>query len=47
MASFIQYSAVKAAMLGFTKTLAIEGKKYNIFANVVIPSAGAASGLGR
>lgn len=33
--------------MGFTKTLAIEGKKYNILANVVIPSAGTAAGLGR
>ncbi|KAH9856458.1 multifunctional beta-oxidation protein [Lenzites betulinus] len=41
------YSTVKAGILGFTKTLAIEGKKYNILANVVIPSAGAATGLGR
>ncbi|KAI0368737.1 multifunctional beta-oxidation protein [Pilatotrama ljubarskyi] len=41
------YSTAKAGILGFTKTLAIEGKKYNILANVVIPSAGAATGLGR
>ncbi|EJF64655.1 multifunctional beta-oxidation protein [Dichomitus squalens LYAD-421 SS1] len=43
----VNYSTAKAGILGFTKTLAIEGKKYNIFANVVIPSAGAAAGLGR
>ncbi|KAI0768061.1 multifunctional beta-oxidation protein [Trametes elegans] len=43
----VNYSTAKAGILGFTKTLAIEGKKYNILANVVIPSAGAASGLGR
>ncbi|KAI0714466.1 multifunctional beta-oxidation protein [Cerioporus squamosus] len=41
------YSTAKAGILGFTRTLAIEGKKYNIFANVVIPSAGTAAGLGR
>ncbi|OSD06328.1 multifunctional beta-oxidation protein [Trametes coccinea BRFM310] len=41
------YATAKAGIIGFTKTLAIEGKKYNIFANVVIPSAGAATGLGR
>ncbi|KAI0649268.1 multifunctional beta-oxidation protein [Trametes meyenii] len=41
------YSTAKAGILGFTKTVAIEGKKYNILANVVIPSAGAATGLGR
>ncbi|KAI1797367.1 multifunctional beta-oxidation protein [Ganoderma leucocontextum] len=43
----VNYSTAKAGILGFTKTLAIEGKKYNIFANVVIPSAGASAGLGR
>lgn len=42
-----KYSTAKAGILGFTKTVAIEGKKYNILANVVIPSAGAAAGLGR
>ncbi|KAI0822455.1 multifunctional beta-oxidation protein [Trametes gibbosa] len=45
--SLANYSTVKAGIIGFTKTLAIEGKKYNILANVVIPSAGAATGLGR
>ncbi|KAI0787929.1 multifunctional beta-oxidation protein [Fomes fomentarius] len=43
----VNYSTAKAGILGFTKTVAIEGKKYNILANVVIPSAGAAAGLGR
>ena len=43
----MNYSTAKAGLLGFTKTLAIEGKKYNIFANVVIPSGGAVAGLGR
>ncbi|EIW57317.1 multifunctional beta-oxidation protein [Trametes versicolor FP-101664 SS1] len=41
------YCTVKAGVLGFTKTLAIEGRKNNILANIVIPSAGAATGLGR
>lgn len=43
----LQYCTVKAGVLGFTKTLAIEGRKNNILANIVIPSAGAATGLGR
>ncbi|KAH9945254.1 multifunctional beta-oxidation protein [Epithele typhae] len=47
MPGFANYSAVKAAVLGFTKTVAIEGKKYGILANVVIPSAGAHASLGR
>ncbi|KAI0710015.1 multifunctional beta-oxidation protein [Earliella scabrosa] len=47
MPGLVNYSTAKAGILGFTKTLAVEGKKYNILANVVIPSAGAASGLGR
>lgn len=36
------YSTAKAAIIGFTKSLAIEGKKYGIFANVLAPSAGTA-----
>ncbi|PVF95859.1 putative multifunctional beta-oxidation protein [Serendipita vermifera] len=36
------YSTAKAAIIGFTKSLAIEGRKYNIFANVLAPSAGTA-----
>ncbi|KAH7913555.1 peroxisomal hydratase-dehydrogenase-epimerase [Hygrophoropsis aurantiaca] len=36
------YSSAKAAIMGFTKTLAFEGKKYNILANVIAPSAGTA-----
>lgn len=31
------YSAVKAALVGFTKTLAREGSKYNILCNVIAP----------
>lgn len=36
------YSTAKSAIIGFTRTLAIEGKKYNILANVLAPSAGTA-----
>ncbi|KAF8986579.1 peroxisomal hydratase-dehydrogenase-epimerase [Cyathus striatus] len=36
------YSTAKAGITGLTRTLAIEGKKYNIIANVVAPSAGTA-----
>ncbi|KAF8656833.1 hypothetical protein AX16_002381 [Volvariella volvacea WC 439] len=36
------YSTAKAGITGFTRTLAIEGKKYNILANVIAPSAGTA-----
>ncbi|KAK7202626.1 hypothetical protein BZA70DRAFT_285589 [Myxozyma melibiosi] len=34
------YSAAKCGILGFTKTIAIEGKKYNILANCIAPNAG-------
>src|SRR4051812_26087817 len=37
-----QYSTAKSAITGLTRTLAIEGKKYNIIANVIAPSAGTA-----
>jgi len=36
------YSTAKAAIIGFTRTIAIEGTKYNILANVLAPSAGTA-----
>ncbi|KAF6757262.1 multifunctional beta-oxidation protein [Ephemerocybe angulata] len=36
------YSTAKAAIIGLTKSLAIEGKKYGIIANVIAPSAGTA-----
>jgi len=36
------YSTAKSAITGLTRTLAIEGKKYNIIANVIAPSAGTA-----
>ncbi|KIM33313.1 hypothetical protein M408DRAFT_61153 [Serendipita vermifera MAFF 305830] len=36
------YSTAKAGIIGLTKSLAIEGKKYGILANVLAPSAGTA-----
>ena len=38
----LQYSTAKAGIIGLTKTLAFEGKKYNILANVIVPVAGTA-----
>lgn len=38
----IQYSTAKAGIIGLTKTLAIEGKKFNILANAIVPLAGTA-----
>ena len=36
------YSTAKAAIIGLTKTLALEGNKYNITASAVVPNAGTA-----
>lgn len=34
------YSAAKMALVGLANTLAIEGKKNNIYTNVIVPTAG-------
>ncbi|KAJ7593024.1 peroxisomal hydratase-dehydrogenase-epimerase [Mycena floridula] len=36
------YATAKAGIIGLTKTLGFEGQKYNIFSNVISPSAGTA-----
>jgi multifunctional beta-oxidation protein len=36
------YSTAKSAIIGLTKTLSIEGAKYNIMANCIAPNAGTA-----
>ncbi|GAA5869023.1 hypothetical protein JCM1840_000445 [Sporobolomyces johnsonii] len=36
------YSTAKSAIIGLTRTLAIEGKKYGILANILVPNAGTA-----
>jgi 3-hydroxyacyl-CoA dehydrogenase/3a,7a,12a-trihydroxy-5b-cholest-24-enoyl-CoA hydratase len=34
------YSAAKMALVGLAKTLSLEGQKYNIFCNALVPTAG-------
>ncbi|TXT13599.1 hypothetical protein VHUM_00966 [Vanrija humicola] len=38
----VNYGTAKAALIGFTKALAVEGKKSNIFVNSIAPRAGTA-----
>ncbi|KZT07638.1 multifunctional beta-oxidation protein [Laetiporus sulphureus 93-53] len=47
MPGLANYATAKAAIVSLTRTLAIEGRKYNILANSIVPSAGAMVGLGR
>ncbi|KAH8922157.1 hypothetical protein BT69DRAFT_1298158 [Atractiella rhizophila] len=36
------YLTAKAAILGFSKALSVEGKKYRILVNMLVPNAGTA-----
>ncbi|OCH95482.1 multifunctional beta-oxidation protein [Obba rivulosa] len=47
MPGLANYATAKGGIIGLTRVLAVEGQKYNIFANVIIPSAAASLGLGR
>jgi multifunctional beta-oxidation protein len=38
----LQYAAAKAGLIGLARTLAIEGKRYNIIVNSIAPTAGTA-----